>query len=543
MDTEKTENKHFFLDIKENNDNYRKQICDTREILDDLKKKRADIEKILKTNISFFYPHQIDNVFPNNFCDFIINESENFAEKNKSEKYPDGWTKTRHRSYPTTDIPICSIPILKTCVFNYIRHNVLPYFEKYYKVNKYFLDFNDVFIVKYDSEKQSKLNKHRDGTIFSFNILLNDTSNFTGGGTKFYFNSNSDENNLTILNKKGSLVIHSGFIQHEGLPITSGVRYILVGFISYLKNEFSHIINSEIQIENSGENSVENKPQLHNKKNRQLDLKKEDNVNLHNYYVDISDNYRDKLIHFMDIFKKSTYLLDKNKDKINLIEKVVYDLFIYHMKKDNKLDDIENYEIEYWIKNDNNIPKKLILHNTHSDKDEKYLREKDVRLHPYLSTITYLHTSETYTVISNMNEDDKEEHNLVLNHGINLSRTIKNKHITFNGSNVHNVVNLNVNENTKKSRYAIMFNIWFKHKPYKVDYFNNVDIDKEFIVMKNNNSFCLKESKEKTVKNIDVYNMYKLVKYFNQNKPIKFIEFLKKCINTDTDNDTILLKI
>ena len=54
MDTEKTENKHFFLDVKENNDNYRKQICDTREILDDLKKKKGRHRENFKNKYIFF---------------------------------------------------------------------------------------------------------------------------------------------------------------------------------------------------------------------------------------------------------------------------------------------------------------------------------------------------------------------------------------------------------------------------------------------------------------------------------------------------------
>ena len=93
---------------------------------------------------------------------------------------------------------------------------MLVYFE---------IGVRDLFFVKYDLLKQNELKLHRDGSLVSFNILLNDASEFEGGGTYF---KHLDK---VIGIEKGDCVIHSGKVLHAGHPITSGERYILVGFL------------------------------------------------------------------------------------------------------------------------------------------------------------------------------------------------------------------------------------------------------------------------------------------------------------------------
>jgi hypothetical protein len=46
---------------------------------------------------------------------------------------------------------------------------------------------------------QDELKEHRDGSILSFNILLNKASEFRGGGTKF----SGIQSGLTVRNEKG----------------------------------------------------------------------------------------------------------------------------------------------------------------------------------------------------------------------------------------------------------------------------------------------------------------------------------------------------
>ena len=156
-----------------------------------------------------------DNIVSNNLCDYIINESETFAKNTANNINPTGWTTTRHANYPTTDLKVSSIPSLAILVNNIVKYDVIPLLSKLYNINKYFVDCNDIFIVKYDAEQQAELGKHTDGSIFSFNILLNHESEFEGGGTIFYPSQSNDISNQTLVKiKKGRETIKPYF---EGL--------------------------------------------------------------------------------------------------------------------------------------------------------------------------------------------------------------------------------------------------------------------------------------------------------------------------------------
>lgn len=133
------------------------------------------------------------------------------------------WTSNRHKNYPTTDIPVDNIPDL----------NVDDELERIKDIckDKYQLEPEstitpfDIFVVKYDANGQSSLDLHRDSSILSFVLLLSDPAEFEGGGT-FYENANE-----TVKPERGGLAIHCGKVRHAGVTITSGIRYILIGFM------------------------------------------------------------------------------------------------------------------------------------------------------------------------------------------------------------------------------------------------------------------------------------------------------------------------
>jgi len=158
------------------------------------------------------------NLYQPYICHWIINESEKYAFENG------GWTTTRHNEYPTTDLPVNKI----TSIFPFISEslqNSIQFIKKSYCLDdKHIFNVNDVFIVKYDANRQSHLKIHTDYSEITVNILLSDPSDFQGGGTYF------DDGIVTYL-EKGDALIHSGRTKHAGLEITKGKRYILVAFI------------------------------------------------------------------------------------------------------------------------------------------------------------------------------------------------------------------------------------------------------------------------------------------------------------------------
>ena len=86
------------------------------------------------------------------------------------------------------------------------------------------------FIFLLTTRIQDELKEHRDGSILSFNILLNKASEFRGGGTKF----SGIQSGLTVRNEKGGCIFHCGKLKHSGVKIIGreSLRFILVGFLN-----------------------------------------------------------------------------------------------------------------------------------------------------------------------------------------------------------------------------------------------------------------------------------------------------------------------
>lgn len=93
----------------------------------------------------------------------------------------------------------------------------------------------DGFVVKYDAEGgQKELKPHRDGSVVSFNLALNPSSDFDGGGTWFASLEKDGDPNAdcaAIKIDQGEIVTHASALLHGGHGITHGKRYILVGFV------------------------------------------------------------------------------------------------------------------------------------------------------------------------------------------------------------------------------------------------------------------------------------------------------------------------
>jgi hypothetical protein len=112
-------------------------------------------------------------------CDDVVAEAEEHAER------LGGWSTARHYSHPTTDIRITDLPRAKVWFAENLRTKLFPAiaacFPNLVKEPEALRIF-DVFVVKYNAERQSYLKVHRDSSLISVTIALNDKSDFEGGG-------------------------------------------------------------------------------------------------------------------------------------------------------------------------------------------------------------------------------------------------------------------------------------------------------------------------------------------------------------------------
>jgi hypothetical protein len=161
-------------------------------------------------------------------CKAVIEEAESVAAGSG------GWNTKRHSNYPTTDIPVLSLPATKRWVDEALETRIFPFLAHCFPQACADADsfrVNDVFVVKYNaSSGQTQLKNHRDGGLISINIALNSQEDFSGGGTALFCNS-SDSSEQVALMERGHMLAHSSSVMHAGRQIQSGVRYVLVAFV------------------------------------------------------------------------------------------------------------------------------------------------------------------------------------------------------------------------------------------------------------------------------------------------------------------------
>ncbi|XP_014366500.2 procollagen-lysine,2-oxoglutarate 5-dioxygenase isoform X1 [Papilio machaon] len=85
------------------------------------------------------------------------------------------------------------------------------------------------FVVRYRPDEQPSLRPHHDSSTYTINLALNTPNvDYTGGGCHFLrYNCSVRDTRL------GWLLMHPGRLTHyhEGLPVTSGTRYIMISFV------------------------------------------------------------------------------------------------------------------------------------------------------------------------------------------------------------------------------------------------------------------------------------------------------------------------
>jgi hypothetical protein len=127
----------------------------------------------------------------------------------------------------TFDLEVEKVPEL---VEYLCKIELVPAIDRFFQVhyNQSINSFDDVFVVKYHTSgdaSKSELAEHTDAGEFSFMIALSDyETDYAGGGT--YFRVTDRVLHLS----RGSIVTFDGSLYHRGEKITSGTRYLLVGF-------------------------------------------------------------------------------------------------------------------------------------------------------------------------------------------------------------------------------------------------------------------------------------------------------------------------
>lgn len=134
-----------------------------------------------------------------------------------------------YENVPTRDIHMNQVDLEPTWLL-FLREYIRPVQEKVF--TGYFHDppksiMN--FVVRYAPDEQPLLRPHHDSSTYTINVALNRVhQDYEGGGCRFIRQNCS----VTEL-RRGWSLIHPGRLTHyhEGLRVTSGVRYIMISFV------------------------------------------------------------------------------------------------------------------------------------------------------------------------------------------------------------------------------------------------------------------------------------------------------------------------
>lgn len=162
-------------------------------------------------------------LFNERFCSELVSEMERFGQWS-SGKNDDPRIAGGYENVPTQDIHTKQIGWEESWV-SILKRHVYPEMYRLYAGSTFKEELNIAFVVRYITTGQYALRPHQDAAAITTVTTL--SSEFEGGGARF------TRYNCTHVSKTpGMTAFHPGRIthQHEGLPITSGRRYILVSF-------------------------------------------------------------------------------------------------------------------------------------------------------------------------------------------------------------------------------------------------------------------------------------------------------------------------
>ncbi|XP_051895000.1 procollagen-lysine,2-oxoglutarate 5-dioxygenase 1 isoform X2 [Pristis pectinata] len=166
-------------------------------------------------------------IFTERACDDLVEEMEHYGQWSTGGN-EDTRIQGGYENVPTIDIHMNQIGYEKQWQ-KFLREYIAPLTERFYPgyYTKAFFDL--AFVVRYKPDEQPSLMPHHDASTFTVNIALNKVGvDYQGGGCRFI------RYNCSIqAPRKGWALMHPGRLTHyhEGLPTTSGTRYIAVSFV------------------------------------------------------------------------------------------------------------------------------------------------------------------------------------------------------------------------------------------------------------------------------------------------------------------------
>ena len=177
----------------------------------------------------------------------------------------------------------------------------------------------------------------------------------------------------------------------------------------------------------------------------------EDNI-LTNQLLDLGNDFGDE-----------TFLLDLNKSSYTVLEKYVYDITIFHLKRLNFIDEMQHWYIEFGFNSYN--PKSPNIKSTITSSNNR------VTLYPYLTSLSYMGSNNPH-IITNIDSAKYNYKQFGTDTELTLSLPEQNKHITFESKYYYGDVNSFESSVDRDIDKYLIIHLWKNIKPTDLSYYD-----------------------------------------------------------------------
>ena len=425
----------------------------------------SDLNYINNTNIYLSFPEELKN---------ISFEAGNFfhGECSISENYQ----KNIDRNIIVIslwDNPVKHIPFFDYDQFLYLYHlNINTSFkidEQFNKKNKIVEKFDidyDNKCIKIELTQNYIINKKMLFEILSNNDTKNlyKLSNYCNKYIKsinnfcFLSDISKEIDETNILEYKDEKV--DNFI--KDIEITNNIQQItnsnqsdvniFIENINEKNKDFNEIKNDIVKTELLDNNFVTSKMDIIIDNEKLIDLQKIMDCNLNTWDLEFNslNEMENNIINdIIDLYpfsiNNNMFFINKNKNKYNILEKIVVDIGKFHLNKNGiELDDNINISFEFYSNNQQSM---------HIDTKNNYGR-------PFISSVTYLNSSINPTIITSI-DNNSYKFKKFENENLFISFPSKMKHISYDGGNYFHLHNFNLNNNNfNEQPFILIVYIW-----------------------------------------------------------------------------------
>ena len=225
------------------------------------------------------------------------------------------------------------------------------------------------------------------------------------------------------------------------------------------------------------------------------------------YKLAYDANLKDDIIEYINKIEGaySHFFVNINNEKLSLMEKVSYDIALFHLTKLNMT--LKNKNISFWTKSKRSYCLNCSYPHTDGDGYERTIYNNS-SIKPLFTTLTYFNDNDLNPTIITEITKEQVTKNKVVNKDISLIFPKTNLHVFFEGQTFFHFESnfFNIDKEINKDRQLLIVAVWDNYRPMRVPFYNDSIME------------CATINKTKFEKNI------KFIKSFDKSNETNVIE-------------------